>query len=157
MILYEEKIFHKWKKFSLIFLHCSEQNQIFLHSRFFSYTFSLYTEKPVKFKKAICSFIFLFFPVLKFFPSVHKYFSQVHSGVNCLSPPLKFLVSLEISKLVALGNLLPHEPEKNFTHSRKKFFSLQKEKNKQSTIKKRFLPTITHDLFTLPHVKDSFG
>ena len=75
---------------------------------------NLYAEKPVKFKKAICSFIFLFFSVLKFCPTVREIFSHVHSVENSFSQPLKFLVSLEILKLAALSNCLPYEHEKNF-------------------------------------------
>ena len=82
----------QWRKFYV--LHCSEENsiffiavkkiiksQIFLHCNFFSILF-LCLEQPVKFKKAICSFIFLFFQTLKFFLAVRKYFKMVHSGVK---------------------------------------------------------------------------
>ena len=65
----------------------------------------LYTEKPVKFKKAICSFIFLFFPMLKFFSCRSKIFQNGSLGTkNGPSDPLKFLVSLEISKLGPLAH-----------------------------------------------------
>ena len=111
MILYEEKIYYEEKFFSLV-------RKIFLHSRCTMYyeekffftrekNFSHQGEKflLVKFKKAICSFIFLFFPMLKFFFAVRKYFKMVHSGVK-MGPRtlLKFLVSLEISKLGPLAH-----------------------------------------------------
>ena len=121
------------------FLHCSEENsiffiavkkilksQIFLHCNFFS----LCLEQPVKFKKAICSFIFLFFLMLKFFLAVRKYFKMVHSGVK-MGPRtlLKFLVSLKISKLGPLAHfysLMDHF--EIFLTARKNFLIAKREK-----------------------------
>ena len=117
--------------------------KIFLHSRCTMYceekffftrekNFSHQGEKflLVKFKKAICSFIFLFFPMLKFFFAVRKYFKMVHSGVK-MGPRtlLKFLVSLEISKLCPQAHfysLLNHF--KIFLTARKIFLIEKREK-----------------------------
>ena len=59
----------------------SSFSNFFLHFpcffSFFTVTFLvIYAEKPTKLKKAICSFIFLFFPMLKFFLAVRKYFKN---------------------------------------------------------------------------------
>ena len=90
----------------------------------------LYAEKPVKFKKAICSFIFLFFPMLKFFSSGSKIFQNDSLGTkNGPSDPLKFLVSLEISKLGPLAHfysLMNHF--EIFLTARKNFLIAKREK-----------------------------
>ena len=101
------------------------------------FLYFLYTEKPVKFKKAICSFIFLFFPMLKLFSCRSKIFQNGSLGTkNGPSDPLKFLVSLEISKLGPLAHfysLLNHFQK--FSHCKKKFSHCKKRKiNEQSTI-----------------------
>ena len=112
----------------------SSFSNFFLHFpwffSFFTVSFLLiYAEKPTKLKKAFCSFIFLFFPMLKFFFAIRKYFKMVHSGLK-IGPRtlLKFLVSLEISKV---GPLASWTISKIFSWQ-EKFFSLQKEKNKRT-------------------------
>ena len=94
------------------------------------FLYFLYTEKPAKFKKAICSFIFLFFPMLKFFSCCSKIFQNGSLGTkNGPSDPLKFLVSLEISKLGPLAHfysLMNHF--EIFLTARKNFLIAKREK-----------------------------
>ena len=78
-----------------------EDMKIFLHIRCFSYTF--YTRKNQQNLKK--QSVHLFFQMLKFFSCCSKIFQNGSLGTkNGPSDPLKFLVSLEISKLGPLAH-----------------------------------------------------
>ena len=91
-----------------------EFSKIFLSSIIFSLLFiqiflMIYAENPPKLKKAICSFIFLFFSQCSnFFLAVRTNFSQVHSEEKELAlEPFgisRGLRPLEIPKLGSLAN-----------------------------------------------------
>ena len=128
----------KWRKNRFFFIFQFFSLIFHVFSLFFTVTFLvIYAEKPTKLKKAICSFIFLFFPNAQIFSCRSKIFQNGSLGSkNGPSDPLKFLVSLEISKIGSSGPfLLPHEPFWNFSHGKKKFSHCKKRKiNEQSTI-----------------------
>ena len=92
-------------------------SKIFLFPYFFLFFILIfliiYAEKPPKLKKAICSFIFLFFSQCSnFFLAVRTNFSQVHSEEKELAlEPFGFPRQF----------FLPYEPVKNFSHGKKKF------------------------------------
>ena len=106
-----------------------------------------YTQKPHKLKKALCTFIFLFFNAQNYSccSKISKRFTResqmgTRESQNGHSGLLKWLVSLVISKLALLPILrlplahlrLPHEPFLKFSSQQEKFFSSKKEKNKRT-------------------------
>ena len=106
-----------------------------------------YTQKPHKLKKALCTFIFLFFNAQNYSccSKISKSFTResqmgTRESQNGHSGLLKWLVSLVISKLALLPILrlplahlrLPHEPFLKFSSQQEKFFSSKKEKNKRT-------------------------
>ena len=148
----EEKKTEKWRKTQLASTDFAEQNEEkdFQNEENFSsfYKFMLnYTQKPHKLKKALCTFIFLFFNAQNYSccSKISKRFTQesqmgTRESQNGHSGLLKWLVSLVISKLALLPILrlplahlrLPHEPFLKFSSQQEKFFSSKKEKNKRT-------------------------
>ena len=114
-----------------------------------------YTQKPHKLKKALCTFIFLFFNAQNYSccSKISKRFTQesqmgTQESQNGHSGPLKSLTSFVISKLALLPILrlplahlrLPHEPFLKFSSQQEKIFSSKKgKKNVQITIQKTYL------------------
>ena len=132
------KRFSKWRK------KISKWRKNFLNC---SYLFLNYTKKTHKLKKAICTFIFLFFNAQNYSccSKISKRFTResqmgTRESQNGHSGLLKWLVSLVISKLALLPILrlplahlrLPHEPFLKFSSQQEKFFSSKKEKNKRT-------------------------
>ena len=109
-----------------------------------------YTQKPNKLKKALCTFIFLFFNAQNYSccSKISKRFTResqmgTRESQNGHSGLLKWLVSLVISKLALLPILrlplahlrLSHEPFSKFSSQQEKFSHRRKRKiNLQSTI-----------------------
>ena len=106
-----------------------------------------YTQKPHKLKKALCTFIFLFFNAQNYSccSKISKRLTResqmgTRESQNGHSGPLKSLASLVISKLALLPILrlplahlrLPHEPFLKFSSQQEKIFSSKKEKNKRT-------------------------
>ena len=102
-----------------------------------------YTQKPHKLKKALCTFIFLFFNAQNYSccSKISKRFTResqmgTRESQNGHSGLLKWLVSLVISKLALLPILrlplahlrLPHEPFLKFSSQQEKIFSSKKGK-----------------------------
>ena len=144
------KRFSKWRK---NFLNCS-------------YLFLNYTKKPHKLKKAICTFIFLFFNAQNYSCclKISKRFTQesqmgTRESQNGHSGLLKWLISLVISKLALLPILrlplahlrLPHEPFLNpecpFFESLMRHFEIPNSKNKFEHWIKVKINVHTHIMF----------
>ena len=135
----------KWRKTQLASTNFAEQNEEkdFQNEENFSsfYKFLLnYTQKPHKLKKALCTFIFLFFNAQNYSCCSKISKRLTRESQNGHSGLLKWLVSLVISKLALLPILrlplahlrLPHEPFLKFSSQQEKFFSSKKEKNKRA-------------------------
>ena len=131
------KRFSKWRK------KFSKRRKFF----FILVIFFKLHKKNHKLKKAICTFIFLFFNAQNYSccSKISKRFTQesqmgTRESQNGHSGLLKWLVSLVISKLALLPILrlplahlrLPHEPFLKFSSQQEKFFSSKKEKNKRT-------------------------
>ena len=126
----------KKNPFYLLVRKISEFSKNFLFPYFFFILIFLiiYAEKPSKLKKAICSFIFLFFSQCSnFFLAVRKIF---FSGSFCRKKGsgtlLKFLVALrplEITKLGSLANFFYlMNLKNNFLTATKNFLIAKREK-----------------------------